>query len=86
MCLNETYCKVRVGNNWSDMFLIRNGLKQGDAVSPLLFMFALGYAISRAQVTRNGLKLKATHQALVYAFGVNILGRSVHTVKENTEV
>jgi len=35
MCLNETYIKVRVGKNLSDMFPIRNGLKKGDAVSPL---------------------------------------------------
>ena len=35
MCLNEMYIKVRVGKNLSDMFPIRNGLKKGDAVSPL---------------------------------------------------
>ena len=28
---------VLVGKNLSDMFPIRNGLKQGDALSPLLF-------------------------------------------------
>ena len=27
MCLNETYSRVRVGKNLSDMFPIRNGLK-----------------------------------------------------------
>ena len=36
MCLTETYSRVRVGKNLSDMFPIRNGLKQGDALSPLL--------------------------------------------------
>jgi len=41
MCLTETYSTVRVGKNLSDMFPIRNGLKQGDALSPLLFNFAL---------------------------------------------
>jgi len=35
MCLTETYSRVRVGKNLSDMFPIRNGLKQGDALSPL---------------------------------------------------
>ena len=32
MCLTETYSRVRVGKNLSDMFPIRNGLKQGDAL------------------------------------------------------
>jgi hypothetical protein len=33
MCLNETYSTVRVGKHLSDMFLIRNGLKQCDIKS-----------------------------------------------------
>jgi hypothetical protein len=41
MCLNETYSKVRVGKLLSAKFPIQNGLKQGDALSPLLFNFAL---------------------------------------------
>jgi hypothetical protein len=36
MCLTETYGRVRVGKNLSDLFPIRNGWKQGDALSPLL--------------------------------------------------
>ena len=32
------------------------------------------------------MKLNSTHQLLVYADDVNILGGSVHTVKENTAV
>jgi hypothetical protein len=37
MCLNETYSRVRIGKSLSDKFTIQNGLKQGDALSPLLF-------------------------------------------------
>jgi len=66
------------------MFPIRGGLKQGDALSPLLFNFALVYTI-RFQVHQDGMKLIGTHKLLVYADEVNILGRSVHAIKENAE-
>jgi hypothetical protein len=67
------------------LFPVRNGLKQGDALSPLLFNSALEYAIRRVQVIQDGLKLNGTHQLLVYANDVYILGGSVRTVKENSE-
>jgi hypothetical protein len=47
MCLNETYSKVRIGKHLSDSFPIQNGLKQGDALPPLFFNFALEYAIGK---------------------------------------
>ena len=51
----------------------------------MLFNFALEYAIRRVRVNQDRLKLNGTHQLLVYADYVNILGGSVHTVKENAE-
>jgi len=80
MYLPETYSRVRVGVNLSDVFPIRNGLKQGDALTPLLFNFALLDAMRSAQVNQDGLKLNGTHQLLVYTDDVNILGGSLHTV------
>ena len=84
MCLVESYSTVQVGKYLSDMFPIRNGLKRGDALSPLLFNFALDYAIRRVQVNWNGLKLNGAHQLWIFADDGNVLGGSIHTIKKNT--
>jgi len=78
------YSRFRVGKNLSDMFPIRIGLKR-DAPSPLLFNCALEYTIRRVQVNQDGLKLNGTHQLLVFVDDGNILGGSVHIIKENAE-
>jgi len=74
-----------VGKNVSDRFPIRNGLKKGDALSPMLLNLSLEYAIRRFQLNQDGLKLNGTHQLLAYADDVNILGGSIHILKENAE-
>jgi hypothetical protein len=47
MCLNVTDSKVYIGNYLSVKLTIQNGLKQGAALSPLLFNFTSEYVIRK---------------------------------------
>jgi hypothetical protein len=84
MCINETYNTVRIGKYQSDKFPIQNGLKQGDALSPLFFNFALEYAIKRVHENQEKLKLKGAQQFSAYADAVDTVGENIDTMT-NTE-
>ena len=62
MCLNESYNTVWVGKHtsMSDTFPTKNGMKQADTLSPLLFNFALDYTIRRVLASQEGMKLNGT--------------------------
>jgi hypothetical protein len=64
---------------------IQNGLKQGDALSLLLFNFVLEYAIRKVHENQMRLKLNGTHQLLVYVDDLNPLRDKLNTLKKNTE-
>jgi hypothetical protein len=84
MYLNETYSKVSVGKVLSDEFPIQNGLKQGDDLSPLIFSFALEYAIWKVLEDQVGLELNGTHQLLVYVDDDNTNKNDIHDEIKST--
>ena len=61
-------------------------MKQGVALSPLLFSFALEYAIRKVQETNSVLDMSGTHQVLAYADGVNLIGNEIRTIERNADV
>jgi hypothetical protein len=86
MCLNKTYNKVRIDKHLSDNFPVQNGLKQGDALCPLLFNFALEYASWKVQEHQAGLKWNRTHQLLVYADDMNLQSDNIDTIKKKHKI
>ena len=85
MCLNGTKNRVRVGKQVSDIFEIHNGLKQGDALSPLLFNFVLEHALKSLE-DKGGVQLNGIHKLLVYADDIVLLGDSEEILKDDMHI
>jgi hypothetical protein len=82
ICLKETYNKVHIVKPLSNNFPLQHVLKQGDALKLLFSNFALKCAIMNVQENQMELKLNWTHQLLVYADDVNLLGDNINTIRK----
>jgi hypothetical protein len=65
-------------------FSYPNWSKKGDALSPLLYNFALEYAIEKVQKNQVGLKLNMPLQLPAHADDVNLLGCNTDTINRST--
>jgi poly(3-hydroxyalkanoate) synthetase len=65
------------------VFTIQNGLKLGDALSPMFFNFSLESAFRRVEENQGGLKLDGRHQLLAYADDANIVEENIATIQKN---
>ena len=79
--------KVRMENICLQVFLLRKiRQRQRHVLSPLLFNFALEYAIRKVREANLGLDMNGTQQVLAYADDVNLIGDVIRTVEINADV
>jgi hypothetical protein len=77
MTMTDVKAQVRINAKLTEPFMIRQGLKQGDGLAPLLFNMALEYVIRKLPVAQNAtLQYKST-QILGYADDIGILVRTL---------
>jgi len=82
-CNTNIMCKVKFGNGTSDSFEVSTGLKQGDALSPVLFNLALEKMI-RSMPIRQGIELLSNSTLLAYADNIFIIGSTRQDVAIKT--
>ncbi|XP_038116847.1 uncharacterized protein LOC119769036 [Culex quinquefasciatus] len=80
--LDGAKSSVRIANETSEAFVTLDGLKQGDALSNLLFIIALEGAARRVGVHRNGTLITRSHMLLGYADDIDIIGIDRRSVEE----
>ncbi len=75
MTLNGSRCRIKMGNEVSDVFVTKEGLRQGDALSTLLFNVALEGAMRRAGIQTSRTLATGSVQILGFADDLDIVGR-----------
>jgi hypothetical protein len=73
-------CCVKIQNDCSETFETRQGLRQGDVLSTLLFNVVLKVIVRRANLQITGTIYNKETQLLAYADDIDIVGRSQSAV------
>ena len=74
--MNNTQCRVKIQNRFSEPIKVKNGVWQGDVLDCLLFNIALEKVIRDAAVNKRGTIFYKSIQILAYADDTDIIGRT----------
>jgi Reverse transcriptase (RNA-dependent DNA polymerase) len=80
--LNTVLCFVKIQNSCSEYFETRQGLRQGDVLSTLVFNVVLESFVQRAKLLTNGTIFNKQTHKLGYADDIGMIGRSQAAVRE----
>lgn len=78
--LNSTYTNI------CQIFPLHIDVKQGNALSQVVFSSALECVIMNVQENKEGLELNGTHQLLVYANDVNLLVKNISNMRRKKKL
>lgn len=76
LCMDDNTSRILLNGKRSDSFQNRTGLRQGDALSPLLFNIALEKVIRSLKLVPAGIHLGQYHKVLAYADDIVLIGRT----------
>jgi sorting nexin-29 len=82
MTITNSKCSVRVEGQLSKIFEVSSGVRQGDALSPVLFNLALEYVFRLSSLPQNNILYTKRNQVIGYADDICMLGRNAVAVKE----
>jgi sorting nexin-29 len=82
----NTEIKVQVGNSLSTAAQVRTGLRQGDALSPILFNLALEKVVKSTSFEQSGVQIGKTKLGLLaYADDLVLLAENREELIEQTQ-
>lgn len=82
MCNEQTCCRVRWLGELLSIFECKNGLRQSDALSPVLFNLALEKVVSDISDLKE-MEIIGPYTLLTYADDIILLGESRNDVEES---
>ncbi|KAJ4436135.1 hypothetical protein ANN_18762 [Periplaneta americana] len=74
MTMAETMAQVKIYVGSTEQFNIDNGLKQGDALAPMLFNLALHWVITQTDIDPNNTLVYKSVQIVGYADDLDVMG------------
>ncbi|KAL4083745.1 hypothetical protein QTP88_029061 [Uroleucon formosanum] len=72
-CVQGSKCKVNFGGDYSNEFLVSTGLRQGDALSPVLFNIALESVVRQVLSKAKGIKISDNQQLAIVAYADDLV-------------
>jgi len=84
--VQKSKCKIKFNSVMSEEFPVETSLRQGDALSPILFNIALKSVVRKVQKDRIGLRIRKQNVVIIaYADDLIIMGETEDQVRNTAK-